>query len=116
LDPLVEILYWYTRTTTEGLSYKAQYLSLALKSVQLFDLLQMKTKDGWLSFDIVIRSIALLCVLLPLVLQMQALLRIEYDARRITRRPATKNERNSKRIDSGVGWIAPLAVSSVSRS
>jgi hypothetical protein len=51
------------------------------------------------------------CTLVPALLEMNVLLRLDFGLGRITRRPLTKKEKLSRRIDKRLGWAPPLLVS-----
>lgn len=111
----VDVLYWYTRTTTEGLSWRAQCLSLgafAFKTIGLF--VTMRNVD-W-SFSIVFeKGTQLVFTFIPALLKLAVLFRIDISRDGITKRPMTKGEKLSRRLDDRVGWRIPVTVSCQSR-
>ena len=107
----VGLLYWYTRTTTHGLSWRAQWLSIACTVVRVFYQLNQTSMEDWISFHTFGKTFSLGCLVASAVLKVATLLRIELERGRITRRPASKKERDTRRLDDKIGWLPAAVVS-----
>jgi hypothetical protein len=112
-DETVKALYWYTRVTSFGLSYKAQWLSLLTSGVEVIEQLTNFTKDSVLSFFVLFDLISLASTVVPAYFLISTLLHFDVSRRSgIVRRKATKKERDGRRLDDQtITWLLPIGVS-----
>jgi phage shock protein PspC (stress-responsive transcriptional regulator) len=115
IDPLsyhpVSAFYWYTRATTSGVSWRAQWLFLVGAGAEAIARVLGYTKEGIRSLWIIMDLLSLAYTLVPAYFLLSTILHLEISQKGIIRRKANKKERQTRRLDEEIGWMLPIGVS-----